>query len=378
MLKNFWYALEFGAKVQKAPVPVQALGQRLVLFRGPTGTVAALSDLCIHRGGSLAGGWVEDGCVRCPYHGWKYGESGACVEIPANKKGAPIPQKARVDSYPVIERYGFVWVFLGDLPADKRPPLPHIPEAEEPGWRAVTGEVIWKANYARVCENGVDIAHTPFVHRNSFGNPEHPEIDDYEVKVTDWSCEATATLMPPRPKGLWSLLRRKRTPVKASVKVMMPNLTRLDLDLGKWRNVIIDSNIPIDERTTRTLFVQYRNFFLGGWADKDARRRVYKIFDEDLPTVQAQRPELLPYDLAAELHLKSDAMGVAYRKLRNKYIDMGWGIDSEKLNHDGGRKASVIPSPQRRDEGVPENAWVVPEVPVSRLAKGNGKKQEAM
>ena len=64
MLKNFWYALEFGAKVQKKPVQVQALGQRLVLFRGPSGKVAALSDLCIHRGGSLAGGWVEDGCVR--------------------------------------------------------------------------------------------------------------------------------------------------------------------------------------------------------------------------------------------------------------------------------------------------------------------------
>jgi phenylpropionate dioxygenase-like ring-hydroxylating dioxygenase large terminal subunit len=378
MLKNFWYALEFGAKVQKAPVQVQALGQRLVLFRSQSGKVAALSDLCIHRGGSLSGGWVEDGCVRCPYHGWKYGESGTCVEIPANKPGSPIPQKARVDSYPVVERYGFIWVFLGDLPEDKRPPLPHIPEAEMPGWRAVTGEVIWKANYARVCENGVDIAHTPFVHRNSFGNPDHPQIDDYEVKVTDYSCESSATLMPPRPKGLWSLLRRKRTPVRATVTVFMPNITRLDLDLGKWRNVIVDSNIPIDEHTTRTLFVQYRNFFLGSWADRDATRRVYKIFDEDLPTVQAQRPELLPYDLAAELHLKSDAMGVAYRKLRNRYLDMGWGIDSEKLDQESSRKASVIPSPQRKDERVPEGAWVVPEVPVARLVRSNGKKQEAV
>jgi phenylpropionate dioxygenase-like ring-hydroxylating dioxygenase large terminal subunit len=228
------------------------------------------------------------------------------------------------------------------------------------------------ANYARVCENGVDIAHTPFVHRNSFGNPEHPEIDDYQVKVDDFSCESSATLMPPPPKGLWSLLRRKRTPVRATVTVFMPNITRLDLDLGKWRNVIVDSNIPIDERTTRTLFVQYRNFFLGSWADKDARRRVYKIFDEDLPTVQAQRPELLPYDMSAELHLKSDAMGLAYRKLRNKYLDMGWGIDGEKLDQQSGRKVSVIPSPRRHDERVPEGAWVVPEVPVARLTKGNG------
>ena len=77
-------------------------------------------------------GPVEDDCVRCPYHGWKYDASGKCVEIPANTADKVIPQRARVDSYPVEERYGLVWIFLGDLPANERPPIPEFPEFDDP------------------------------------------------------------------------------------------------------------------------------------------------------------------------------------------------------------------------------------------------------
>ena len=93
----------------------------------------------------------------------------------------------------LVERYGWIWVFMGDLPEAERPPIPVIPEAEQPGWRALHGEFTWNAHYARVVENGVDIAHTPFVHRNSFGNPEHPEIEDHVVVEDEWSCRTSTT-----------------------------------------------------------------------------------------------------------------------------------------------------------------------------------------
>ncbi len=370
MLKNFWYACEVADAIGTAPRKVRLLGQDLALFRGADGQVVALSDLCVHRGASLSGGWIEKGCLVCPYHGWQYAQDGACVRIPAARPGSPIPARAKVDSYPVVERYGWVWVFMGDLPEAERPPIPVIPEADQPGWRALRGEFTWNAHYARVVENGVDIAHTPFVHRNSFGNPDHPEIEDHEVTTDAWSCSATTSLMPPPPKGLWKLLRRKRSPVTASVAVMMPNLTRLDLDLGRWRTVIIDSNVPVDEHTTRTLWVQYRNFFTGRWADRDSRRRVNKIFLEDQPTVEGVRPEQLPYDLAAELHLRSDAMGIAYRQLRKRYLDRGWGIDASAIRTDNqGHGAVVIGSPRRREAGAAPASWVMPEAPPLKVVK---------
>lgn len=355
MLKNFWYAVEFGAALRDRPRRLRVLGQDIVVFRDERGQVAAMSDLCIHRGGSLGDGWVEHGCVRCPYHGWAFDRSGQCVKIPANRHDH-IPKRARVDAYPAQERYGWVWVFLGDLPEAERPPILDVPEARDSTLACVTGEFTWNAHYARVVENGIDIAHTPFVHRGSFGNLEQPEIDDYEVVGDDYSGRATAVLMPPLPRGLWKLIRRQRSPVKATVSYHLPSFTRLELDLGAWRTIVYDSNVPVDEHTTRTLFLAYRNFFTGRWADRDARRRMFKIFREDQPTVEAQRPELLPYDLAAELHVKSDALGVSYRRARNRFLDLGWGVASRR----GDERVAVIGSPLRRE--TDETEWVMPQV----------------
>ena len=187
MLKNFWYAVEFGAAVTDRPVQVRIFDQDLMLFRDTTGTVRALSDICIHRGGSLAGGKVKGNCVECPYHGWRFDHDGACTKIPANREGLPIPKKARVDAYPAVERYGYVFVFLGDLPEDERPPIPElpvpddVPHAQAEGNRIITGQFTWNANYERVIENGVDAAHAPFVHSTSFGNPDKPVIEDFEL-----------------------------------------------------------------------------------------------------------------------------------------------------------------------------------------------------
>jgi hypothetical protein len=178
------------------------------------------------------------------------------------------------------------------------------------------------------------------------------------------------TLDPPLPRGLWKLVRRKRTPVKATVTVYMPSISRLELNFGAWKTIVFDSNVPVDERTTRTLYIQMRSFFTGSWADADARRRMRKIFLEDQRTVEAQRPELLPYDLAAELSIKSDGLGVAYRKLRKKYVDMGWQIDDHLIRSQiNGRSAVVIPSPARREVPELEKSWVIPEAPVIELRR---------
>lgn len=365
MLKNFWYVAELSSAITNKPKRVTMLGQEFALYRDSKGQVVALSNLCVHRGGALADGWVENDCIRCPYHGWKYQADGACVEIPANRPSVPIPKKARVDAYPVQERYGLVWLFLGDLPPEERPPLPPLPEFGNPSWRAVYGEFKWNAHYTRVVENGVDIAHTPFVHVNSFGNKDEPQIEEYDVLLTDWSGSAAVNLKPPPPKGLWKFfLTKDRPDVRVNVSFYMPSVTRLEVNLGRSKLIVFSANTPIDDRTTISRWIQLRNFFTHPWADGDARKRTLKIFREDRRLVEGQRPELLPYDLAAELHVSSDALQIAYRKLRKKYLDLGWGIATHLIKSDySSHQAVVIPSPARRQ--VPElaRAWVHKEVP---------------
>ena len=386
LIKNQWYAVEFGSAVGAQPVKVPVHGHDLALFRTSDGAVHAHSDLCVHRGGSLSGGRVVGDCLECPYHGWRYDKEGVCSRIPANRADAPIPRKARVDTYPCLERYGFVWVFLGDAPPAERPPVPELydledaPEVKKEGYRSVLGTFEWQANYDRVLENAVDIAHTPFVHSGSFGNPDKPEIADYEVERSVQgghlvSVTATVDLDPPAPKGIWARIYRSketRPPVRTTTGFYPPNVSMLVVrpPLGEMR--IYAAVVPIDEHRTISKFHMLRNFFTGGWADRDSVKRTLKIFREDQATVESQRPELLPFDLSAELHVRSDAVQLAYRRWRQECLDAGLGLEVP-TDEELARRAAVIPSPARSAEPEMANAWVFSAVSAASSANGNGK-----
>jgi hypothetical protein len=140
----------------------------------------------------------------------------------------------------------------------------------------------------------------------------------------------------------------------------MPNLLQLRVRLPIGELVIYDVNIPVDETTTLTKWVALRTFFPKAWADANAVKRVHKIFVQDAATVESVRPELLPFDLQGELHVRSDAMSLAYRRMRDKCLAMGWGVDGHRIAA-GGREATVIPSPARRANPELANAWVLKE-----------------
>ena len=377
MIKNFWYAIEFSEEVTIEPKRLTILGQELVLYRDTAGKPVVMSDLCVHRGGALSDGFVEGDCLRCPYHGWKFKQDGECVEIPANPEGRAIPKKARVDSYPAVDKYNWVWVFLGDLPEEERAPIPELPHFDNPDLRRLRGIYEWPVHYARALENGIDFAHGAWVHGGSFGNRDEPEIKDYEVDyINELAASATIYFKPTPVKGLWSRLYKKdQPPVKVTNTWWMPNVTLLEVRLPFGFQRLFNAHVPVDENTTITKWQLLRDFFKSPLADRDAARRVKKIFDEDNPMVVAQRPELLPYDLAAELHVKSDAIQVAFRKTRAKYFDMGYGIDMHRIRADyGNYQAVVIPSPARRE--VPElaNAWVMKEVPAVGYEEADSNK----
>ncbi|MFD6159845.1 Rieske 2Fe-2S domain-containing protein [Nocardia sp. NPDC060256] len=363
MLKNFWYALEFADQVGRTPKQVTCLGQDFVLYRTTAGAVVCLSDLCVHRGGALSMGTVTGDCIACPYHGWQYDAEGACVRIPANSEDRLIPKKARVDAYPTQERYGMVWAFLGDLPEPQRPPIPDIPVHNDPAFRVVQFEMEVEANYERTFENVVDASHTPFVHGTRFGNPDKPEIPNFTVRKDDWSAEADIQLSPPPPSGLWGLLSRNK-PRPEFVTVTngwyLPNVVKLHIRLPIGDLLLYDFNIPLSQDRTLIKILGYRNFFTGRWADADARKRIKDILLQDKPVVESQRPELLPFDLADELHVRSDALQIAYRRRRTQLIKDGWWLgDDDIITGDGPRRtATVIASPARRDNPELDQAWV--------------------
>ncbi len=373
MFKNFWYAIEFSEALSAQPVCRKVLGQDLVLYRAGDQLVC-LSNLCPHRGGNLSDGKVLGDRIECPYHGWCFDPTGACTKIPANEPGAAIPKRARVDSYPVLDRYGWIWVFLGDLPEEERPPLPQlqVPQLEDPGYRRITGEFLWHAHYSRVIENGVDFAHAPFVHGSSFGNPDKPEVPDYEVEQGEYSALASTELEPSPARGIWrALYRKEKARVRTTNGFWMPNITLLKVELPLGNMLLFDANVPVDDDTTLTKWMLFRSFLKGRWADADTRRRVRKIFLQDQRIVENIRPELLPFDLTEEVHVKSDRIQNIYRRMRQHFMEMGWGIDTQRIRSEySGRHNVIIPSPGRREHPEWSAAWSGRELPLKTPPPG--------
>jgi phenylpropionate dioxygenase-like ring-hydroxylating dioxygenase large terminal subunit len=338
LLNNFWYVLAEAADVRSSPLKVRALGQDLVLFRRSSdGQVTVLSDVCVHRRASLAGGTVEGDCLRCPYHGWAFAPDGTCTHIPANPAGVPIPARARVPRYPVEERYGWIWAFLGDLPPEERPRIPAFPELEEPGWRAVRGTFTWQAPYTRVVENAVDVAHTPFLHRRSFGNPDNPVMPPFEVTVKPHSVETSVVLESPRPRGFSRWVMGAASTHTVHVAVHLPNLTVLETTFaGGWRFRLLLSHLPVDDRTTLTRYIQLRTFLRNPLTDGFARAFTRSIMLEDRPTVEAQHPTPHPWHAGDEVSVRSDALTLAYRKLLGRFGASGGPVE----------EAGVPPAPR--------------------------------
>ncbi len=317
MLKNLWYAVEFSNAIGTSPKLLKILAREVVLYRTANGQIHAIDNTCIHRGAALAKGWIANDCIVCPYHGWQYGTDGTCLNIPSLSPTAAIPKQAKMSTYPVREKYGWIWLFLGDGEAGELPAIPNFPDLESPKLRSIQGKFYWQANYERVLENGLDFAHAPFVHAGAFGNPDRPEISALKIENYAGGASATVYLAATPPKGLWRLLvRGERAPIQTRTGFFLPNLTFLEVHLPFGQLTIWTAHVPIDLQHTVSKWMNFRNFFTGKWADRDAANRTMKIFEQDRPIVESQRPQIIPTDLTTELSIAADALQLQYRKLR--------------------------------------------------------------
>ena len=348
MLKNFWYACEFSTAVTNQPKQIRMLNQRFVLYRNSQGQVIALKDQCPHRGAALSLGWVEDGCIRCPYHGWKFQADGRCIDIPANVPETPIPQKARVETYPAQEKYGFVWLFYGDLPEAERPPIPPLPEFENPTLHPIFLEVKFNTHYTRVIENALDPAHMSTVHANSFGYgfTQDPRVENYKVQNEDWGISAKIKYANfTKPKGIFRFFfRPARTEVNAKTSFYLPNITKVESNFGRGKMVNYAIHLPIDNNTTISKRIQFRSGLTYRWADILFLKFHYKVCQEDRVVSESQYPKTVPDSLSAEIHTSADALPLAYRKLRQKYLKMSWGLEPSESKSDNSNGNSVQPA----------------------------------
>ena len=365
MLINNWYVVGLSDEVSTKPVGVRVLGQDLVLFRNESGTVHCLSDTCVHKGGSLCRGKVVGGVVECPYHGWRYNGAGECVLIPSLGPDGNIPKRARVDSYPTAERWGWIWAFLGDLPENDRPPLPDFfPEFDKPDgeWRLNRGKAQFKCNWVRAVENGVDRTHAVFVHTD-FGNPERIIASPYEVTEEDHRLYVRGSGKPLNKRGAWrDEIPDERDDRQNEVQIYVPApCIRIQMHMQPPKSqIIVTAYTPIEDELTQLTFIQARNFLTDEKYDDDALKRVYLVLGEDAAVLDYLKPARVPPSLSDELLLESDKHGALFRKRVKEREAAGDDIDTHAMNGEDDY-ARVIPSPTRRQD--PKN-WVLKPVPL--------------
>jgi phenylpropionate dioxygenase-like ring-hydroxylating dioxygenase large terminal subunit len=305
LLLRQWFAVAWSREVVAGrPVARRVLGQDVVLWRNEE-SLQCWRDLCIHRGAKLSLGVVRGECLVCPYHAWEYGAGGQCVLIPS-QPNVPPPLKARAETYLARERYGMVWVCLGEPAGD----VPEYALGEEAGFRTVlAGPYRFAAKGPRVIENLFDVAHLGYVHAGLLGDPGRLEIEEYEVSMGPSGPEAKdIRIWQPDPDGTG-----KAALVSYRYWAAGPLTAGIVKVHGERRFGILAQVAPVDAET-----VEVRMAISMDYGHEIPEEEIVafqdRVTEQDRVVVESQRPEMLPLDLQAELHLRSDRMAIAYRK----------------------------------------------------------------
>lgn len=272
-LRNAWYVVALSAQVSREPLAVKALGEAIMLYRKTDGTAVALEDACPHRKLPLSMGRVKGDTIECGYHGLTFDCSGQCVDAATQKK---IPPLAKVKSYPVQDRYGLVWLWMGQAHEADNHSIYEIEHFGDPTWHITQGDsLICGSHYLWLVDNLLDPSHVAWVHRNSFAGagtdltPLSIQADETGVICSRWLFDQ------PPPPFYASLVKFQGNADRLQhYEVRYPSLAinrsifapagkggiHLQVnDPATYRMISYNFLTPIDEDTTLYVWLQQRN-----------------------------------------------------------------------------------------------------------------------
>lgn len=333
-LKDYWYAAAWSDEIAPGTVLARRiLDEEVALYRGESGTVAILTDRCPHRLLPLSCGRVRGDHLECGYHGLTFGADGACVRIP----GQPhVPSKARVRSYPVVERHGVIWIWMGAAELADPADIFDVRHSGSPNWTMSQVHLTYATHYLNVTDNLVDPAHTSFVHQRTLGGIAAADVpvktmqDGDTILVTRWLENS-----PPVPMmkkyfpftgavDRWQYYYWYRPPVLCvdfgAVEAGRPH-TEEEKDKG-FRVYSYSFVTPETESSTHFFSLQLRNFAVGDAAvTRELVADLRLTYEEDRAILERIQHVQEKIGATHEIRIAIDTAAVQVRRIHERLFE---------------------------------------------------------
>ena len=336
-LRNSWYVGAWSRDLTDRPLAITMLNDRVVIFRQPDGTVGALADHCPHRHLPLSKGQPVEGGLQCGYHGMSFAADGRCIYVASQ---AEIPEGVRVRAYPVAERHGWVWVWMGDVDKADEGSIPDFHFLTHPRYAAVGKTTHVDANYLLVNDNLMDLSHVGYVHTTTIGNaaftqkgsPVTAKRTPEGVQVKRLSPD-----VPPPPTYIKSgrLPEGKNIDRWQVIDFIAPCFIRIHVGgaevgsgalegryehgLNLW---VMNAMTPETETTTNYFWASVRSHALGDpQADALFFQQVGEAFEEDRAVLEAQQQVILKHGDSWAHALQADAGALQARRIVERLIE---------------------------------------------------------
>ncbi|MGD9679800.1 MAG: Rieske 2Fe-2S domain-containing protein [Candidatus Obscuribacterales bacterium] len=241
LIEGQWYAVYLARDLTRTgpPVSLRRLGKDLVLWRDSNNKPRLAPAACPHRGADLSLGWVENGNLRCKYHGFCFNSQGRCTEIPCEGREVHIPESLDLSMIETREAHGFIWMWFGDGPPEGEP---RVPRSLDGYSGEVTFQTTWDIRFSRVMEGMMDMHHVPFAHRPWISS-RITRLDPFEMTQEDGIIKTRGTMRDesnPRSKGM-----------SMEIDIAFPGMLYFTLGQGGSSDLAaLVACTPVDEENT--------------------------------------------------------------------------------------------------------------------------------
>jgi phenylpropionate dioxygenase-like ring-hydroxylating dioxygenase large terminal subunit len=328
-LRNYWYVAATTSEIGRKPFRRIIMNEPVVFYRTEDGTPVALEDRCPHRRLPLSMGKLVDGDIlQCYYHGLRFDQTGVCVRVPGQDM---IPGTARVKKYPVVDRYKWLWIWMGDPALADPAKIPDYHWFDDPNWGARSDYLYAQCNWQLVNDNLLDLTHLAFVHETTIGNMalvEHAAMrvnrTPSGVQVTRWIIDQPAPPAFVKIGGFTGNVDRWQI-----IDYMPPSYIRLDVGatptgtgapegrrVGGIEMRNLNAMTPETETTTHYFWGQAHDFQP---RDAAVTERVFQqiktAFLEDVSVFTNQQANIDLDPAAPQTDINADSGGIQARRI---------------------------------------------------------------